>query len=291
MTMIDVIIPVKDRPEIETCVQSLVQLPQIDRIFICDGGSTICRDVLTALQPWPNVQILQLPIAGFNKSYLLNQGIMRTSAELVLISDADIVWNELTLQQLQQSVYSIDDSICSVQQVEETNPGTVALKRDRYTYRITQDGDSAILDIQPATEQNHRPGCGLLLARRTTLLKLGGYKELFQGWGWEDQDLLIRAQLLNITVETAGQVLHLSHQDDQRNIFHQNLPPSVTRNHNLLAAIDSLLQHNFWGDLTLCSDRSREPKSLQIYLPQELLRQQRENGSYENIHNYRVKLT
>jgi glycosyltransferase involved in cell wall biosynthesis len=301
--MIDVIIPVKDRPEVETCVQSLSHLPQINRVFICDGGSEItCRYILAKLQQLPKVHVLQLPISGFNKSYLMNQGILQASAEFILMSDADIVWNGSTLKQLQHSIDSTEDAICSVHHVEETDPVTVALKRDRYTYTITRSADAVTLDIRLATEQSQRPGCGLLLSRQRTLLKLGGYKESFQGWGWEDQDLLIRAQLLGIKIATAGQVLHLSHQDDQRNIFHQRVSPSLTRNRNLLVAINSLLQRNFWGDLSrsfnklivyqkkfaswtwaaqeavpssqagqhLLGERLVEPKMIQVYLPDEL---------------------
>lgn len=37
--MIDVVIPVKDRPEVKQCVRALLPLLQIDRILVCDGGS------------------------------------------------------------------------------------------------------------------------------------------------------------------------------------------------------------------------------------------------------------
>lgn len=267
--MIDVILPVKDRPEVESSVQSLFACPQIARLLICDGGSqSACSRVLAELQQLPNVEVLSLPHNGFDKAYLMNRGILETTAKWILMSDADIVWNELALQQLQKSVN--ENRIASVDQVEETDAETVAIRRDRYSYDIIKNDHSVILEIQPVTQKSYRPGCGLLLAERTTLLRLRGYKQIFQGWGWEDQDLLIRAQLLGIQVTTAGQVLHLSHTDRQRNSFHRHAPPSATRNDNLLAAIASLLQHRFWGDLPPFPHAFVPPQTLQVSLPPAL---------------------
>lgn len=99
----------------------------------------------------------------------MNQGILRTGAEFVLLSDADIIWNEFAIAQLHRSVYSAENLICSVAKITETNLLTAALKRDRCTYRIThyrtENGQAADLAIEPATAQNHRPGCGLIMNR------------------------------------------------------------------------------------------------------------------------------
>jgi glycosyltransferase involved in cell wall biosynthesis len=269
--MIDVIIPVKNRPEVERCIESLIHLPQIKQILICDGGSqTSHSHVLEKIRHWPKVKILDFPMPGFNKSYLMNQGILCASAEFVLMSDADIVWNGDTLNLLFQSVKSDEKRICSISQVIETQPGTIALKRTRYTYSMIQNQDKAIVIIQNATEGNHRPGCGLLFTRRSTLVALGGYKEFFCGWGWEDQDLLMRAQLLGISIDSVGHVIHLSHADEKRNSLHDEIPPSVTRNRNILIAVNSLLRGELWGDLPLLSNELTFPRKIQAHIPEDL---------------------
>ena len=47
--MLQVIIPVKDRPEIGDCVRSLLVASPVTKILICDGGTTNPK-CLTTLQ-------------------------------------------------------------------------------------------------------------------------------------------------------------------------------------------------------------------------------------------------
>jgi glycosyltransferase involved in cell wall biosynthesis len=49
---INVIITVKDRPEVTKCVQSLLQVQAVVKIIICDGGSSDLdtKEVLQALE-------------------------------------------------------------------------------------------------------------------------------------------------------------------------------------------------------------------------------------------------
>jgi glycosyltransferase involved in cell wall biosynthesis len=265
--MLDVIIPVKARSSIMQCIDSLLACPQVDRILVCDGGSE-AEDYAKLVELSHAVEKLDLlpyTMSGFNKSYLLNQGIAAANADYLLISDADILWNPATLDGLQAQIMNHDHVICTVAEVTESDPNAVALKRDRYTYRITHTDDAIYLLIQPAhLLPDQRPGCGLLYTRRQTLLGLGGYKEQFQGWGWEDQDLLIRAQLLGVRVTCAGTVMHLSHGDDQRNRFHHHRAPSETRNANIQRAIASLSRGEFYGDLAIATHPFPPPQQLHI---------------------------
>ena len=253
--MLQVIIPVKNRPEICHCVRSLLVASPGTQIIICDGGTTEskCLSALQDLAKLSQVEWCKYPQSDFNKSQLINQGIIRATSEYLLISDADIIWNQQAISQLLYSVLlpnslkllSLTNAtepvkslprpsplsaansrkngiICSVQTVEESHPETSALKRDRYTYNIQIREQIATVNIvQAVAGDRDRPGCGLICARKQTLLSVGGYKETFTGWGWEDQDLLIRATLLGIKIYKAGTVIHLSHTDGTRNQHHQ----------------------------------------------------------------------
>lgn len=79
----------------------------------------------------------------------------------------------------------------------------------------------------------------LICTTRSTLVSIGGYKQIFTGWGWEDQDLLIRAKLLGIKIASDGKVIHLSHDDTKRNRY-CNIQPSQTRDRNIIACLSSL---------------------------------------------------
>ncbi|WP_373538149.1 glycosyltransferase [Microcoleus sp.] len=280
--MLQVIIPVKNRPEIGDCVRSLLGSFPVTKIIICDGGTTEpqCLTALQNLSKLEQIEWLKYPQSDFNKSQLINQGILSVTSEYLLISDADIIWNQQAILQLLYSVLSPNSLkllslnnrtkpvenlpqllpvsaksrengiICCVKTVGESRPQTAALKRKRYTYNIQMRQQTATVNIVEAKSGDRdRPGCGLICTRKQTLLRLGGYKQIFTGWGWEDQDLLIRATLLGIEICSAGNVIHISHADRTRNQHHQQLPTQQTRDRNIISCLQSLKKGALFGDL------------------------------------------
>lgn len=255
--MLDIIIPLKDRPVL-ACVESLRQ-SLVDwnmgayQIWICDGGSTQAEivDTLTHLAHGDDVTVLSRPDAGFNKAALMNEGLRHAPRETVLVSDADILWNAAAIESLLTALTETPTALCHIAQVNETEPQTSALSRPRYGYRLQPTAQGVTVVVEQVTPRpDHRPGCGLVAARRETWQQLGGYKEQFQGWGWEDQDLLMRAELLGVPLRSAGCVLHQSHTDALRNPFHGHQTPQTTRDLNLLRCLAGLKQGNLWGDLS-----------------------------------------
>jgi len=272
---LQVIVPLKDRSQISTCVTSIQQaMGTAVQILICDGGSVsaACRQQLAQLANWDQVKILTQPQTRFNKAELLNLGIAAATRPLVLISDADIVWNRSALIALAQLANRPEPTIAPVQAVTETDPSAQAHRRSRYTYRVSLSPTTItaeILPILPGVAPD-RPGCGLICARRETLLALGGYKVCFQGWGWEDQDLLIRAQVLGVEIAATGQVQHLSHPDRVRNQYWDTVSPEQSRNANICRAMLSLAKRQFRGDLPQTAQgfqRAAQPGSEILLLP------------------------
>lgn len=275
MALLEVIIPIKNRVEVKECISSLIHAANENiSITLCDGGSSDpeCVQILQELIQSEIVRIIHYPIQGFNKAELLNQAISRSQADLLLISDADIIWNQETLTVLIDKVLSEDKIICHVQNVKESNPTSIALRRDRYSYTIYTNGNIAIVEFlpEPFSEGRNRPGCGLICACRKTLLELGGYKELFNGWGWEDQDLLIRARICGIPIYSEGCVVHISHSDTLRNMHNGYVQPSLTRNKNIVACADSLSNGVVLGDLYTGLTQSLKHE-IQVRLPDILI--------------------
>lgn len=271
--MLAIIIPLKDRP-VMACIESLRQSlagwkPDTYHLWLCDGGSTQIdvADTLAHLAKGNDVTVLSSPDPGFNKAALINQGLRHALGETMLVSDADILWNAAALNALLATLAETPTALCHIAQVNEMTPQTPALSRPRYGYRVERTAQGIIVKIEPVTPRpDHRPGCGLVVAQGETWQKLGGYKEPFQGWGWEDQDLLIRAELLDIPLRAAGCVLHQSHADDLRNYFHGHQPPQITRDLNLRRCLASLQQGDLWGSLGPPS-ATTAPPAVQIFAP------------------------
>lgn len=270
MSSLDVVIPVKNRP-LADCIASLRHMgDRINTLIICDGASTTpdTRATLAQLASTTAINIVRCPMQAFNKARLLNYGIAHSQADVILVSDADILWNAAAIASLRHVIARQAQAICHIAHVVETIPTSDALTRQRYGCRVTKAGGRyqvTLHGIRPSWQQ--RPGCGLVCARRTTLLQLGGYKECFQGWGWEDQDLLIRAQLLDIPVLAAGTVVHQSHPEALRNQFHGGLAATVTRDRNIVIGLTSLQQGHIWGDLSPTPRSRQTVPEIQVQWP------------------------
>ncbi|MEM9539023.1 MAG: glycosyltransferase family 2 protein [Cyanobacteria bacterium P01_E01_bin.42] len=277
--MFEVIIPIKNRSEIEQCVNSLIPPENPDRngikrVILCDGGSSDrdCISVLKNLAQWEKVEILSYPIPQFNKSYLINQGILHSRAEYLLVSDADIIWNSLTLEVLLDRVKMQENAIACVENVAESDPDADVLQRDRYTYEVQIKEKIASVKIirEKAKDIKTRPGCGLICTRKSTLMSLGGYKEIFRGWGWEDRDLLMRGELLGCEICWTGTVTHLSHSDNLRDRGkHNSLMRS--RNYNIITSFYSL-KKSLYGNLDECEVRESPYRQIKmVQIPKRLL--------------------
>jgi glycosyltransferase involved in cell wall biosynthesis len=259
---LDVIIPVQDRQTVVECVAMLRAQAsratgfRLGQILLCDGGSreADCRSQLAQVAQWEGVKIYPCGSANaeatFNKGWLLNQGLAATTAPLVLISDVDILWNTESLDALAIAASQAPDHLYCVQSVVESQPSDRAVPFTRYAYRIGRDGEAGyhveVYEALPSGPQ--RPGCGLVCARRSLFLAIGGYRHDFRGWGWEDQDLLMRAQLLGYGLGELGWVTHLSHGDQQRNADGEGRSPQESRDRNIRQCLQGLAQGQWLGD-------------------------------------------
>ncbi len=271
--VLDVIIPIKDRPTLLDCVGELIGAIdgasniELGQFILCDGGSTDvdCRRQLQAVRQYPGVTVLDRAHPGFNKGWLLNQGIATATAPTLLISDVDILWNSTTVAALADAVAQHLEQLYCIQFVQESIPQNVAIDRPRYSYRI--DRANPTVEVYPAPPSgSQRPGYGLLCGARSLFESIGGYRHDFYGWGWEDQDLLIRAQLLGYDVSEIGQVIHQSHGDADRNSF-AAWTPQQSRDRNIRICLAGLAKGRLIGDLT---PETTPGKSIHVLYPPEL---------------------
>ncbi|MGB7416338.1 MAG: glycosyltransferase family 2 protein [Thermosynechococcaceae cyanobacterium] len=286
MTKLDVIIPVKDRSTVSRCISVLLEQAELaseihlNRIILCDGGSreAECQRQLRWVEQFSAVEVLNCPHPGFNKGWLLNQGLEAATAPWVLISDIDILWTATTLNALCSATKSNPNQLCCIQSVQESQPTNIAPQRPRYTYRLEKTAqDIQVKVFSDSSCSPLRPGYGLVWGARSLFQRIGGYRHCFDGWGWEDQDLLIRTQLLGYEVTEVGSVIHLSHSDARRNAFSEQQRPQESRDRNLLICLAKLAAGNLGGDWSAIASIgldlacSRSPGSISISVPSQLL--------------------
>ncbi|MFK8186085.1 MAG: galactosyltransferase-related protein [Phormidesmis sp.] len=274
---LDIILPVKNRDTLLTVVKTILsemaaaKNSMLGQLLVCDGGSTeaTCLQQLETVSELPNVRVLHCGHSGdaqlsnaqssdeqlsnerssaFNKSWLMNKGLAAATAEVVVISDVDILWGAAVLDEVAFSAANYAQRIYSILNIKESDPTARAVRRQRYTYRIAPRETDTLVEICADTVGGEtRPGCGIVCAQRQVLAHVGGYKTCFVGWGWEDQDFLIRAQLLGYEVVALGEVIHLSHGDERRCRVADSIEES--RDQNIMRCLAGLQKGELLGDL------------------------------------------
>jgi len=251
---LDVVVPVKDRPEVARSVRSLLGLgPLLHAVHVCDGGTASAggHAALAELAGRPRVRVHAHAAPGFDKPRLLNAGLAGCAAPYVLVSDADIVWSAAAVHAMRGALDAAGGrALCCIRHVRESRRGTPSLSRARYGVEVVEEEEAFVVRVRPIAPAAHlRGGPGLVMARRECWLELGGYAAGFQGWGWEDQDLLVRAKLLGMRVARAGEVHHLSHGEEARNRFHGGVDPVATRDANIVRSCLRLAAGELVGPL------------------------------------------
>jgi glycosyltransferase involved in cell wall biosynthesis len=243
-SLIDVIIPVCGRSEFEKCISSLQKIKfLINSIIICSDSISSLRESLDRNTFTIPTQFVEIGISQFNKSIFVNAGIKKSLADYILCSDADIIWNENTIKNMLKVASRGEEGIAYILQVYETEPKSHSLTYKRYTYAMHNSEERKVVNIiNDINNSNYRPGYGLILAARKNILKIGGYK-IFHQWGWEDIDLLIRANIFGLKTTPIGSVIHLSHPRESYDILKKK------RNFNIIQSSKEIKEGKILGPL------------------------------------------
>ena len=128
---LDVVIALRNRPEIFECARSLLTIAAVSQILIVDSNSTCkaTRESLEGLASNSHIRVIsQKSVRQFNKAQLLNMGLRESKAKFVLVSDADIIWNSETVDCMLRKARQ---GLCYVHHVVETRQRATALARPR----------------------------------------------------------------------------------------------------------------------------------------------------------------
>ena len=248
----------------------------VHSLLVCENPKISSITIVGTLSPQTahvaeheQVRYVDWADGPFRKAACLNVALRRMNDGLVLVSDADIIWSESAVAALVDGASG--DRICHIRNVEESNPTrSEAANRFQATVDHGSLGASVMIASVPV-DRSVRPGPGLVMASASIFHDIGGYNEELAGWGWEDQDLLIRAQLLHYRVRSAGTVLHLSHGDVDRNRAHGYVSPLATRNANILRSCRRIGGGGLWGDLRVEGNlKDRVAPRVTVNLPEDL---------------------
>jgi glycosyltransferase involved in cell wall biosynthesis len=205
-------------------------------VINCGGDRERLHRLIAAAEATP-VRQLDISAPRFNKAMALNVGLAHSRSDTIFVLDADVA----LLGDILAEAKAITEnrSFVTMQWVYESEPATpLAMRQSGLANNFSSLTNNFVaslvnshnleLHFRDGTVLNHqltrqdalgnkRAGPGLLFAAKRDLLEIQGFNSELQGWGWEDDDVLVRLQHVSgLRRVQKGEALHLTHGDDRR---------------------------------------------------------------------------
>jgi GT2 family glycosyltransferase len=254
VTLISIIVSTYNWPEaLSACLESLsAQTDRHFEIVVADDGSTSATTELI------KYHISHCPVSvkhvyhedqGFRLSTIRNKAVAHCEGEYLVFLDGDCVVfpGFVSMHRyLSSELYFVSGNRILLNEALTKNVLTnhISLYQQTYHYFFSQWLTGRINRISPLLRlplgplrkfQPHQwkkaKGCNLAMWRKD-LLGVNGFDELFEGWGYEDSDLVIRLMHNGINRKEgryAVPVLHLWHRQNDQSQHDQNFQRLMER--------------------------------------------------------------
>jgi glycosyltransferase involved in cell wall biosynthesis len=221
MTSFSVVIPWWNRPELRRTLDAnglLLTRHGAEVVVVNCGGDAADAAQLAGYTAAP-VRHVVIPDAVRNRSLARNLGALCSTGSVLFFLDCDII--------LQSDIFAeaapLLEENCFVtirKRVEsqpEPAPHLQFIKETIHSREyVCEDGRRAKTQ-QIFGGDGSNSGIGQMLVKRADFVHIGGYNSALEGWGFEDDDVVLRLQfLLGLRSMMIGEVVHLTHGNDLR---------------------------------------------------------------------------
>ncbi|PYR75704.1 MAG: glycosyl transferase family 2 [Acidobacteria bacterium] len=221
---LSIVIPWSNRPELATTMrrntEAFESLAAEVLVVNCGGDPRALESVVNASAP-RCLRVIDVCSECFNKCLALNVGAFLSRASRLLFLDADIVISATVLAGMVER--ADQHSFVTMQWVIESD----ATERRTDLVECTQTMEYVWTDGQRLSFELFRSrgadlargGPGLICVLREHFLAVHGMNSRLAGWGWEDQDLIIRLlAMTGLRRVLFGEAQHLAHDDSRRTL-------------------------------------------------------------------------
>jgi glycosyltransferase involved in cell wall biosynthesis len=255
---ITTIIPWSQRPELaETLRQNrpFFEAMRSEVVVVnCGGDSQALRQLLASRDLVRTSQI-DLPATRFNRGLALNIGLHEALDGIVFLLDADILLTSNLRPHaetcVQRNCFAVLSGLTALppRTPRFTPPAGSFLQKivaDVHDSYHWADGTvTKVLRARLDCGPDRRAAPGIMLVQKQHLLKAGGYRSDFVGWGWEDIDVQVRLSRLGVDcIHINEEIRHLEHGDDKRDL---GGPMAERENANRSRVWDAYCAGNFIG--------------------------------------------
>lgn len=218
---ISVVIPWCDRSALQQTLQKnryCFSSHAAEVLLINLGGN---REDLTAYAAGlqlPKLRMIHALHEPFNKAKALNIGLAKSISETVVFLDADIEIDESFFNSVALMEQGVFFTLARVEDIGHRHAaGNGGIEHISYTISIAfkNQTETAVLTKRLYLDSPGRNAPGVVAAKRSDLVAIGGLNSTCRDWGWEDIDLIFRLQhFLNLTRREAGLGIHYPSVED-----------------------------------------------------------------------------
>ena len=176
----------------------------------------------------------------YNRSWGFNVGYRNSTENILYFADNDLV---MSTESLKQDIESFENK-------ETSSPYIGVHDCSPQETKLVYSGQPL-----PTIKRNFRGGCnyagGILTFKRDSFEKTGGWGEGFEGWGGEDDHMLMKLNKAGIAQHTSKNVCyHLFHgRDTSSRAFHSNYTNNLIQINTLRDTSEEQCQLNFAQEL------------------------------------------
>lgn len=145
----------------------------------------------------------------YNRSWAFNVGAKQAKSEIIVFGDSDLIMEpNLLIESLKQTEKF--DVISPYSSVVDLEPSENNLSFDKIL-SISRPGRG-----ETDNQKINLTG-GIVIFKKDSIFKIGGWSELFEGWGGEDDFQTIKVKKLLTWKEMSGKCYHLYHNKQEIN--------------------------------------------------------------------------
>lgn len=179
------------------------------KIFVVEQGSDNkkSRDIISRF-PNVNHSIFNLGKSKFNKSKLLNRFVDDITSEFIWVWDVDVYLDvDYVISQLPSNVKLVRPFECILH-----------LNKSESQHLLNTNH----IKIEKTKKSNHAFGKYSFILNTNYFKQINGYDEKFEGWGFQDLDLISRLPKDIYTGYTKNIAFHLYHVEASRENYNNN---------------------------------------------------------------------
>tara|TARA_B100001093_G_scaffold339651_1_gene324411 strand:- start:2021 stop:2746 length:726 start_codon:yes stop_codon:yes gene_type:complete len=180
------------------------------RIYVAEQDSNNNKKSQDITSRFPNVKHITFNLgqSKFNKSKLLNRFVDNITSEFIWVWDVDVYLDvDYVISQLPKNVKLVRPFECILH-----------LNKSESEYLLNTN----LIKIKNKKNSNHAFGKYSFILSTNYFKQINGYDENFEGWGFQDLDLISRLPKKIYTGYTKNIAFHLYHVEASRENYNNN---------------------------------------------------------------------